>query len=100
VLVLIVLTRSQGMYRVLWRRVRLHGRTLRTICAIGMPPALQQAVTSFSNVFVQAYINQFGSACMAGWTSYGQDRPVCAFALQASRFRPPPSWGRIWARAT
>jgi hypothetical protein len=23
--------------------------------------------TSFSNVFVQSYINHFGSACMAGW---------------------------------
>jgi putative MATE family efflux protein len=82
VLVLIVLTRTQGMYRVLWRRVRLHGRTLRTICAIGMPPALQQAVTSFSNVFVQAYINQFGSACMAGWTSYGK---IDQFALLPSQ---------------
>lgn len=28
------------------------------------------AVTSFSNVFVQSYINRFGSDCMAGWTSY------------------------------
>ena len=30
-----------------------------------MPSAIQQAVTAFSNVFVQGYINAFGSACMA-----------------------------------
>ena len=45
---------------------------LRKIWKIGLPSALQQAVTSFSNVFVQSYINQFGSACMAGWASYGK----------------------------
>ena len=35
-------------------------------------------MTSFSNVFVQSYINQFGSACMAGYGVYGK---IDAFAL-------------------
>ena len=33
---------------------------------------LQSVITAFSNVFVQSYINNFGSACMAGWTSYNK----------------------------
>jgi putative MATE family efflux protein len=82
VLVLIVLTRSSGSYRIDWRRMRINGRMLRTICKIGLPPALQQAVTSFSNVFVQAYINQFGKACMAGWTAYSK---IDQFALLPSQ---------------
>lgn len=82
VLVLIVLTRSSGPYKLDWRRMRLSGRMLRVIFKIGMPPAIQQAVTAFSNVFVQAYINQFGSACMAGWTSYSK---IDQFALLPSQ---------------
>jgi Na+-driven multidrug efflux pump len=30
------------------------------------------AVTSFSNVFVQSYINHFGEDCMGGWTAYAK----------------------------
>ena len=29
-------------------------------------------ITAFSNVFVQAYVNVFGSACMAGWGCYNK----------------------------
>lgn len=43
---------------------------LSQICTVGFPVGLQQAVTSFSNVYVQSYINSFGSSCMAGWSSY------------------------------
>ncbi|MPM61196.1 Multidrug resistance protein MdtK [bioreactor metagenome] len=52
--------------------MRINIGILRSIWKIGLPSALQQAITSFSNVFVQSYVNQFGSACMAGWTSYGK----------------------------
>ncbi|MEA4966103.1 MAG: MATE family efflux transporter [Oscillospiraceae bacterium] len=78
ILVLVVLTASRSSYRIIWRDVRFDGRMLRQTCRIGMPSAIQMAVTSFSNIFVQAYINRFGSACMAGWTSYGK---IDAFAL-------------------
>ena len=37
---------------------------------IGIPAALQLAVTSFSNIFVMSYINYFGADCMSGWTAY------------------------------
>ena len=30
------------------------------------------AITSFSNVFVQSYINHFGADCMSGWTAYSK----------------------------
>ena len=39
---------------------------------IGLPTALQGAITAFSNVFVQSYINAFGSDCAAGWSIYGK----------------------------
>lgn len=40
------------------------------IFLLGLPTALQQMVTAFSNVFVQSYVNDFGGAVMGGWTCY------------------------------
>lgn len=72
VLVLVVLTHDHSAYGIRWRDVRFHLSMLRQIISIGLPSGLQQAVTAFSNVFVQGYINHFGSACMAGWSSYNK----------------------------
>ena len=77
-LVLLVLTRSRGDYRIEWRAVRLEKNMLGSICALGLPSAVQLAVTAFSNIFVQSYINRFGADCMAGWTSYNK---IDSFAL-------------------
>ena len=78
ILVLATLTRSTADYRITWSRLRFHRDALKRICSIGLPSALQMAVTSFSNVFVQSYVNRFGSSCMAGWTSY---QKIDSFAL-------------------
>ena len=43
---------------------------LKKIVKVGIPAAIQMAITSFSNVFVQSYINYFGADCMGGWTAY------------------------------
>jgi len=71
-LVLIVLSRTTESYRLTWRDLRIDGKTFRQILAIGLPNGLQQSLTSFSNVYVQSYINTFGSSCMAGWSSYSK----------------------------
>lgn len=60
VLVLIVLTRSDTAYGIKWRQIRIRRGMLGRIMAIGFPSGIQQAITSFSNVFVQSYINYFG----------------------------------------
>ena len=77
-LVLAVLTRTKGDYRIEWRAVQLEKNMLGSICALGLPSAVQLAVTAFSNIFVQSYINRFGADCMAGWTSYNK---IDSFAL-------------------
>ncbi len=40
------------------------------ILQIGLPVGIQMAIVAFSNVFVQSYINYFGTACIAGWGIY------------------------------
>lgn len=71
-LVLYVLARSDGPYKLFFRRLCIKLPVLRQIVGIGLPTALQGAITAFSNVFVQSYINAFGSDCAAGWSIYGK----------------------------
>lgn len=72
VLVIILLIRTDAPYRITPRSMHFSPSLFRRICAIGLPTAIQLGLTSFSNVFVQSYINSFESACMAGWTAYNK----------------------------
>ena len=72
ILVLIVLTRSTENYRLTWKDLRINKKIFRQILMVGLPTGFQQSLTSFSNVYVQSYINTFGSSCMAGWSSYSK----------------------------
>jgi len=83
VLILFVLTIEKRNYRIQWRGIRLHKNILKQIITVGLPAALQMMITSFSNVFVQSYINKFGSAAMAGWSSYGKIDKVCMLPIQS-----------------
>ena len=69
-LVMSVLVRSDKAFHVELRLPRIEGMLLRRICAIGVPTALQMVITSVSNIFVQSYVNRFGSSAMAGWAAY------------------------------
>lgn len=90
-LVLWVLSRDHAPYGIRWSQLALDWPTLKRIVSIGLPSGIQQAVTAFSNVFVQGYINFFGSACMAGWSTYNKlDAfllvPVQSIALASTTF--------------
>ena len=90
-LTMITLCRSDSCIRVRFRDLRIHGIMLKKTVQIGIPAGLQMAVTSFSNVFVQSYINQFGANCMGGWTAYTKiDQliflPMQSLALAATTF--------------
>ncbi len=91
ILVLYVLTRSDAPYAIHWNKLTVKGPILKQILAIGLPSGVQQALTSFSNVFVQSYINGFGSDCMAGWSSYNKLDiyvliPVQSIAMASTTF--------------
>ena len=69
VLVLICLLRADGMYKVYWRRLRIHKDKLLQMMRIGLPAGMQGAIFSISNVLIQSSINSFGSVAMAGSTA-------------------------------
>lgn len=91
VLVLTVLFRNDSCIQLRLHDLKLNPAILWKIIRVGIPAALQMAVTAFSNVFVQSYINFFGSDCMSGWTAYTKiDQlmilPMQSVALAATTF--------------
>ena len=83
IFVLTILTRETSAYKLIWKDLSIDKATTLSILRIGFPAGLQMAVTSFSNVFVQSYINHFGSSCMAGWTTYGKLDKFCLLPIQS-----------------
>ena len=69
-LIYITLYRTHDVHRFQPKKLRIYPEMVRSIIRVGLPAGLQQALTSFSNVFVQGYINSFGTNCVAGWSCY------------------------------
>ena len=71
-LVLLLLLRTEDIYKLTLTDLKIDLPILKMIFAIGLPTGIQSVITSVSNVFVQSYINGFGSGCMAGWGAYNK----------------------------
>ena len=90
-LTLMLLTRSRDIYRLTWGDLKIDRGILGEIFAVGLPAGIQSVITAFSNVFVQSYVNFFGSSCMAGWSCYNKlDQfvmlPMQSMAMAATTF--------------
>ena len=91
VIILVLLTRTDDIYKMTWHDLRIDKGLIRRIIEIGLPAGIQMVLTAFSNVFVQSYINFFGSACMAGWGCYNKldsfiMLPMQSMAMAATTF--------------
>ena len=71
-LTLLLLSTSSEIYRLTWHDLHINREVLGNIITVGLPAGIQSVITAFSNTFVQAYINFFGSSCMAGWSCYNK----------------------------
>ena len=83
VLVMIVLMRSDSCIKFIPRELKLHWDMLKKIISVGIPAAIQMCITSFSNIFVQSYINFFGADCMSGWAAYGKIDQLLILPMQS-----------------
>lgn len=83
ILVLYTLMKTNDCYKIVINKIRLYPALVKQIFRIGLPTALQMMITAFSNVFVQSYINSFGSAAMAGYSSYNKIDKFCLLPLQS-----------------
>ncbi|MEG0240091.1 MATE family efflux transporter [Anaerorhabdus sp.] len=91
ILVLVVLLMSKESYQLRLNKLRIHIPTLIQIVKIGIPSGLQNMIVSFSNVVVQSYVNNFGAAAIAGFSSANKfdnfiALPINSFALAITTF--------------
>lgn len=66
IIVLRKMLTTQDVYRLHPARLRINVPELVRILKLALPSAIQSSLTSISNLFVQRYINSFGSTAMAG----------------------------------
>ena len=83
ILILITLIRSDSCIHLDLKKLKIHFPMLKKIFKVGIPAALQMAITSFSNIFVQSYINFFGENCMSGWTTYAKVDQLLFLPMQS-----------------
>ena len=72
VLVVLCLTRTQDMYKVEWRKIRIDSRMLQRIIRIGIPAGMQSVMYNISNIIIQAGVNNLGTDNVTAWATYGK----------------------------
>ncbi len=91
ILVMIELFTTKSCVHISLKDMKMQWGLFMKILKVGLPTGFQMAITAFSNIFVQSYINQFGADFMSGWTAYGKiDQllllPMQSLALSATTF--------------
>ncbi len=66
VLVFRRMLKTDDVYKLVLKDLRIDGPLLKMILRLGLPAAVQASLVGISNIFIQRYINSFGSAAMAG----------------------------------
>lgn len=69
ILVLRCLCKTEGSYRLDFRKLTMKRVYVKELLQIGMPAGIQSVVINFSNVLLQSSVNSFGSLAMAGYTA-------------------------------
>ena len=85
------MVRSEDLFRLTLRDVRLDGRMAAKIIKVGIPTGIQNMVISFSNVVIQSSVNSFGPTLMAAFAAYIKVDgfnilPVMSFSMAATTF--------------
>lgn len=94
ILAFITLMREKNCVKIILKDIRVHKNLLQKIIKVGIPAALQMALTSFSNMFVQSYVagaNGLQVVNLGAWTSYSKlDQflflPTQSISLAATTF--------------
>ena len=71
-LTIAALMRTEEVYKLFLRRIRIKKEILFKILKLGIPAGLQTSVISLSNILIQRAINGFGAVVMAGAAAAGK----------------------------
>ena len=85
------LTKAEDYHRVVIREIKINPTMLKSLVKMGIPAGVQNSVIAFANVIVQANINQFGAAAMAGSGSFAKLEgfaflPITSFSIALTTF--------------
>ncbi|MDD7157547.1 MAG: MATE family efflux transporter [Firmicutes bacterium] len=86
VLTIITLFTAKSDIRISIKKIKFDGLSLKQTIQVGIPAAIQLALTAFSNVFVQSYIgnvNADQTAALGGWTTYNKVDQFVFLPLQS-----------------
>ena len=72
VLVVRTLMKTDDMYKLEWKKVRIDRRMLQRIVRIGIPAGMQSVMYNISNVIIQAGVNTLGTDNVTAWATYGK----------------------------
>lgn len=91
VFILRFMMKSQDMYRLELRKIRMDRKMAAKIIKIGIPTGIQNMMISFSNVVIQSSVNSFGAVLMAAFAAYVKIDgfnilPVLSFSMAATTF--------------
>ena len=91
ILALWFLFRVPADYRISLKSFRIHKAMALRIIQIGLPTGIQNMVISFSNILIQASINQYGATAVAGFSAYLKIDgfnilPVLSFSMAITTF--------------
>lgn len=77
------LLRVDADYRVSLREMHIHPLMAKRIIQVGLPTGIQNMVISLSNILVQASVNTFGAAAMAGFGAYLKIDGFCVLPMMS-----------------
>lgn len=91
ILCFVRLVRTQDVYQVHIKEIRLHTQILKQIIRIGLPSGLQNSLISIGNIVVQTNINKFGVMAVAGCGVYSKIEgfaflPITCFSMSLTTF--------------
>ena len=91
IFILRFMMKSQDMYRLELRKIRVDKKTAVRIIKVGIPTGIQNMMISFSNVIIQSSVNSFGAVLMAAFAAYVKIDgfnilPVLSFSMAATTF--------------
>ena len=72
VLVVRALMKTDDLYKLEWKKVRIDQRMLQRIVRIGIPAGMQSVMYNISNVIIQAGVNTLGTDNVTAWATYGK----------------------------
>ena len=81
--IIYILRHEQGPFKLNFKHLRINRPELRKVLQIGVPAGIQGMVFSIANIFIQAAVNRFGSAAIAGSAAALTYEYYCYFVVSA-----------------